>query len=175
LHKYKALIAKNALQIYINGYDTGDLIQIANIALVNAVHKYDCSKSSPFMAYAKIAIKNSLYDELRKVLNKKNDEKFQFSLNRVNDEGIEFMESLVSDANVEDQILLKEEINILREAINTLSSDERELIDWYYFKQRSLKEYSDIKGVKNNVVIKRKSRIIEKLRKYFLIKTKGRR
>lgn len=170
LNKYKPLIMKSALEIYINGYELNDLFQIGSMALVKAVYKYDCSRSPAFMAYAKKSIKNSLNDELRKVLSKKNDKKFKCSLNKLNEDGLELLEVLASDVDLEAEIVLKEEIVILRQALATLLPKEKEIIDWFYFKQRTLKEYADIKGLKKTTAIKRKIRAVEKLKKYFLAK-----
>ncbi|MBV7275710.1 sigma-70 family RNA polymerase sigma factor [Clostridium sp. PL3] len=167
LNKCKPLIMKSSLEIYIDGYETQDLAQIASIALIKAVNKYDCSRSPGFIAYAKKIIKNALNDELRRFLNKRNDKKFKCSLNKLNEDGIELLEILASDVNLEAEIILKEEIIILRKALFTLNPKELEIVDWFYFKQRSLKEYSEIKGLKKATAIKRKIRAIEKLKKYF--------
>lgn len=164
---YKPLIAKNAMRIYIYGYEVEDLIQIENIALINAVNKYDCDKNIPFTSYAKRAIQNFLNDELRKFIGKKDNEKFSCSLNSLNKHGTEIIEALESEENVEDAVVLKEEIAMLRVALNKLSSEEKEILDWFYFRQRTLKEYAELKGLKRTAVVKRKTRAIEKLRKFF--------
>lgn len=164
---YKPLIIKNAVRIYIKEHQLEDLVQIGNIALINAVYKYDCSKNVPFLSYAKTAIQNSFNGELRKVISKKNNEKFSCSLNSLTKDGIEIIEYLVSDENVEEAAILKEEITILRATLNMLSTKEREIIDWVYFKQRTIKEYAELKGLNRTTVVKRKTRAIEKLRKFF--------
>lgn len=155
------------MRIYIYGYEVEDLIQIGSIALINAVNKYDCDKNIPFTSYAKRAIQNSLNKELRKFVGKKDNEKFSCSLNSSNNHGIEIIEALVSEKNVEGTAILKEEIALLKVALNKLSSREKEIIDWFYFRQRTLKEYADLKGLKRTTVVKRKTRALEKLRKYF--------
>ncbi|MBI6872719.1 sigma-70 family RNA polymerase sigma factor [Clostridium aciditolerans] len=164
---YKPLIAKSAMRIYIYGYQAEDLIQIGGIALINAVNKYDCDKNIPFTSYAKKAIQNSFNKELRKVIGKKDNEKFSYSLNSLNKYGVEVIEALESEENVEETAILKEEIALLKVALNSLSPDEKEILDWFYFRQRTLKEYAEVKGLNRTTVVKRKTRAIEKLRKFF--------
>ncbi|MTK11261.1 MAG: sigma-70 family RNA polymerase sigma factor [Clostridiaceae bacterium] len=167
LKMYKPLIVKSVMRIYIYGYETEDLIQIGNIALINAVNKYDCGRNIPFTSYAKRAIQNSFNEELRKVIGKKDSEKFIYSLNSLNKYGIEVIEALESEENVEETAILKEEIALLNVALNKLSSEEKEILDWFYFRQRTLKEYAELKGLNRTTVVKRKTRAIEKLRKFF--------
>jgi RNA polymerase sporulation-specific sigma factor len=168
---YKPLIIKNAVRIYIKEQEVEDLVQIGAIALINAVHKYDCSKNVPFVSYAKTAIQNSFNGELRKVISKKDNEKFSCSLNSLTKEGIEIIEYLVSEENVEEAAILKEEISILGTALDMLSPKEKEIIYWFYFKQRTIKEYAELNGLNRTTVVKRKTRALEKLRKYFLVES----
>ncbi len=47
-------------------YEEEDLINIGVIGLIDAINKYNPSKKVPFEAYARIRIKGSIIDELRK-------------------------------------------------------------------------------------------------------------
>ncbi|KZL94069.1 sigma-70 family RNA polymerase sigma factor [Clostridium magnum] len=164
---YKPFIIKKASQIYINGYEVEDLIQIGVMALMKAVNKYKVDRKVAFTTYAVTVIKNAFNEELRKVISKKWDEKFKCSLNNVNRDGLELMELLASDEDVEEEFILKEKITILKKALNQLTEDERELIDWFYFKNKPLKEYGIKKGINMNTLAKRKGRVLEKLKGYF--------
>ena len=164
---YKPFIIKNAIQIYINGYEVEDLIQIGIMALIKAVNKYQLDRKVAFTTYAITVIKNAFNEELRKVISKKWDEKFKCSLNNVNGDGIEFMEMLVSDEDVEEDLILKEKISILRKSLDKLTEAEREIINWFYFENKPLKEYALKKGMNLNTVAKRKCRAVEKVRSYF--------
>jgi RNA polymerase sigma factor, sigma-70 family len=164
---YKPFIIKNATQIYINGYEVEDLIQIGVMALIKAVNKYQLDRKVAFTTYAITVIKNAFNEELRKVISKKWDEKFKCSLNNVNRDGIEFMEILASDEDVEEDFILKEKVTSLKKALEQLTESEREIIDWFYFKDKPLKEYGLKKGINFNTLAKRKCRALEKLKRYF--------
>lgn len=164
---YKPFIIKNAMQIYINGYEVEDLIQIGLIALVKAVSKYQLDRKAAFTTYATTVIKNAFNEELKKVIRKKWDEKFKCSLHNVNKDGIGFMEMLVSEEDLEEDFILKEKIAVLRKCLDKLRSDEREIINWFYFENRPLKEYAIKKEMNFNTVVKRKSRAVGKLKGYF--------
>lgn len=170
---YKPFIIKNAIQIYINGYEVEDLVQIGIMALIKAVNKYDLDRKIGFTTYVITVIKNTFNEELRKVISKKWDEKFKCSLNNVNENGIEFMEMLVSDEDVEEDLMLKEKITIIRKALDKLNESEREIINWFYFENKPLKEYALKKGMNFNTVVKRKCRAVEKVRKYFFEEYRG--
>ncbi|MCH5139063.1 sigma-70 family RNA polymerase sigma factor [Clostridiaceae bacterium UIB06] len=168
---YKPFIIKNAVQIYINGYEVEDLVQIGMMALIKAVNKYELDRRGAFTTYAVTAIKNAFNKELRKVISKKWDEKFKCSLNKVNGDGIELMEILASNEDIEEDFILKEKIIVLRKALGLLTEDERELIDWFYFKDRPLKEYGLKKGINPNTLAQRKCRALDKLKRYFRVKS----
>lgn len=59
LKHFKPLIIIQARDIYANGYDLDDLIQIGAIALFKAVLAYDATNEN-FSNYATVAIKNNL-------------------------------------------------------------------------------------------------------------------
>jgi RNA polymerase sigma factor, sigma-70 family len=164
---YKPCIIKKARQIYINGYELEDLIQIGALALIKAAKKYQLGRKVAFTTYAVTVIRNSFNEELRKVLSKKLDENFKCSLNSLNKDGIEFIEVLVSDENVEADAISREQISVLAKALEKLSEDEREIIQWFYFENKPLKEYAKAKGIALNTAAKRKQRAIEKLKNYF--------
>ena len=168
LNLYKPLIIKNARQIYINGYETEDLIQIGSLSLVKAVYKYQADRGANFTIFAAKVIKNAFNEELRKVISKKWDENFKCSLNSLNKDGIEFIEILHSPEDLEGTVLLKEEIAMLKKAINNLPEEEREIINWFYLNNKSLKEYAAKEDINVNTVVKRKGRALGKLKRYFL-------
>lgn len=167
IEMYKPFIWKSARQLYINGYEDEDLIQIGVMGLIKAVHKYKPEKKSNFTNFAITVIKNVYNAELRKIITKKWDEKFKCSLNSLTPNGTELVEMLVSDESVEEDIILKEDILILREALKKLSQEEREIITWFYLQNKLLTEYALEKGITKSSAAKRKVRALEKLRGYF--------
>lgn len=69
LAKYLPLVESVARQITINNnnYELDDLINIGFIGLMDAVEKFDRSKKVPFEAYARIRIRGSIIDEMRRM------------------------------------------------------------------------------------------------------------
>lgn len=161
INRFKGFIYKTSKEIYINGYDTEDLLQIGYMSLINAVFKFDLNKNKNFTSYVSSAIKNNFYYEIRQ----KSRYNAESSLNKELDEGIEFIENLVSDENLEEKVLLKEDIYSLYKALKLLSPEERELINYVYFKHGKLKEYSKIKNMNYVTCIKFKEKILKKLKK----------
>lgn len=49
-----------------SGYEFEDLVNIGIIGLMDAIEKYDITRNVPFEAYARIRIRGSVIDELRK-------------------------------------------------------------------------------------------------------------
>lgn len=66
--KYLPLVERIAGRIEINNreYEEGDLINIGVIGLMDALKRFDPSKSVPFEAYASLRIRGSIMDELRR-------------------------------------------------------------------------------------------------------------
>lgn len=169
---YKPYIIKIARSIYINGYETEDLIQIGVIALIKAVKRFQLERGAVFTAFAVTVIKNAFNEELRKIIGKRWDKKFKCSLNNVTEEGKEFIEMLASEEDIEEEVVLKEQIILLRKVMSKLPEKDREIIQWFYFENRSLKEYSELKGISANLAAQRKGRAMEKLKRYFFLEYK---
>lgn len=66
--KYLPLVKRVVGRIEVNSweYDLDDLISIGVIGLMDAIKRYDYSKSVPFEAYATLRIKGTVIDQLRK-------------------------------------------------------------------------------------------------------------
>jgi len=161
INRFKGLIYRTCREIYIKGYDTEDLLQIGYTTLIKAVHKFDLSKNKNFTAYASSAIKNNFYYEIRQ----KSRYNVESSLNKELEEGIEFIDNLVSEENLDEKILHREDISSLHKALKLLSPEERNLIDYVYFKHGKLKEYSRLKNMNYVTCAKFKERILKKLKK----------
>ncbi|MDP4143012.1 MAG: sigma-70 family RNA polymerase sigma factor [Bacillota bacterium] len=167
---FTPLVMKNALSIFIAGYDVDDLKQIGYISIVNAVNKFDFEKCTSFKAYVKNAVQNNF----RCLIRDKCKDNATTSLNIKGADELE-LEDLIADSNtVEDEIIYLEELKemnekekVLKIALGKLSEEERELIEYTYFRNISLKEYAASKGIKYVTCSKRKQRIIMKLRAAF--------
>ncbi len=168
LKRFQGFIYKTANSIYINGYEIEDLMQIENMALIKAVFKYNCEYKNAFTTYAATFIKNAMNNEWRSILNKRNGENFEFSLNNTTKEGTAFIDMLLSPENLEEGFLLREDTKILRKGFQNLPKNFREIIYWYYFKEKTLKEYAKFKNIKYEAAKKRKERALTMLKKIIM-------
>ena len=74
------------------------------------------------------------------------------------------MQKLTEDI-VMDKLLLE----MLMEALNTLASDERELIDNIYFNHKTEREFAESIGLSQKGINKKKHRVLEKIRKLIIL------
>ena len=86
----------------------------------------------------------------------------EHSLEQVGERGVHITshEKLVEQI-VEDKLLLE----ILLKALETLTEDERFLIDEIYFKEKTESDVSVVKGISQPAVHKQKNKILKKLKK----------
>lgn len=70
-------------------------------------------------------------------------------------------------ALVDDIVVDKLLLDLLFAALNTLSPDERSLINALYYQEKTLREMASEMGMSYVAVHKREKRILEKLRKFF--------
>lgn len=162
IKKYTPFVIKIARSIYVKGYDIEDLIAVGHVAIIKAINIYDPGRSDGFTTYIFNTIKTNLYLLIRKAVK----EAGCCSLNSLNNEGCELIETLSSDINIEDDMVKKDQRSALSEALKRLSEGEKEIIYWYYFNRRNLKDYASFKGVSYRTAVTRKKKAVAKLKKY---------
>lgn len=158
--RFTPFIIKTCRRIYVKGFEVEDLIQIGKVSIIKAINKYEISRRDTFTTYAVNAIKINLYRLIKYKVNSISE----CSLNTVNKKGYEVMEAIASKDNIEDAIIEKEEKLRLYKEINRLSAKENEVIDWFYFKNRTLEEYAREKEICYRSAVERKRRAVESLR-----------
>jgi RNA polymerase sigma factor, sigma-70 family len=162
--QYKPFIIKTAKQFNIRNYEICDLMQIAYIALINVVDKYQIS-SNTFSSYAFKSIVNSLRHTARKSL-KHNRE---FSLNvpvGVNEApSADFIDFVASLDNIEEAVLSSEKAREIRQIIAKLPEEERDLVITLFYKGGSLKAFAEKRGMCYPTALRRKKSVLEKLEK----------
>lgn len=158
--KFTPFIIKTCRRIYIRGYELEDLIQVSKLSVIKAISKYKINKKDAFTTYAVNAVKMNLYRLIKYKVNSISE----CSLNTVNKRGYEIIETLTSKDNIENKIIEKEERLSLYKGINRLSKKEKEVITWFYFKNRTLEEYARENGICYRAAVERKRRAICNLR-----------
>ncbi len=156
--QYSRLVTRLVRRYFLSGGDYDDLYQEGMIGLLNAIRKYDPSRSDNFEAYASLCIKSRLVDAMRRDISA-NDVIYQSS-NEVS--GISHN---VGD-NPEEKVLAEESAQeIISYISGLLSAFEASVLD-LYLEGYTVKEISEqlnktIKSVDNAIV-----RIRNKLRQY---------
>lgn len=163
--QFMPLIYKSSQKVYIAGYEEEDLIQIGAESILKAVNKFDAEKSSSFTAY----VKNTVENNYRFLIRGKVKENYVKSLNEVQEDGFELEDHIPMDFNLENYVVNNELKIKLREAIERLNPEEKELLHYVFYKEHGgLTEYAKIKGMDYNKVYKLKSSLINKLREYIV-------
>ncbi len=86
------------------------------------------------------------------------------SIERLMDKGRDFSEEeLIEDVIVDKAMLL-----ILQEAMKELNRQEQELINDLFYKELKVREVDSKENISHVAVMKRRGKILDKLRKYFL-------
>lgn len=159
--EFKPFILNLSSKTFISGYDREDIQNECYRILFNCVSAYNLDRHR-FVGYAMSGIKNSINDLIER------------SIKRSPTEG---MEALILSDNLEhilpsqmdaldDMICDKTALELLKNAINSLSEDERELIIFVYFRNSSLRTYAYWKNMCYSTAGKKKQTILNKLRNH---------
>jgi len=162
--KFRPCIVKCSTNVYINGYEMEDLIQIGNISLIKAVEKYDTSKGN-FTSYVVSAIKKNFYYLIRG----KAKENYAISLHTIiNEDGNELQDILIGEDSFEENIMNKDMKKLIIQCIDKLPEEMREIIKIWCDNNKSINEYSKETGIKYSTLMKRKQKAFKILRGYFI-------
>lgn len=160
MDRFKFYIIKCSNNVYINGHDRDDLIQIGYISLKNAVDKYDLARGN-FTSYVQSAIKYNFNYLIRE----KARENYVTSLNTFIAEDVELGDIVGVEASFEEEIMKNEILKQLRKCIDKLPIDLREIIDYCYINNKgNFKQYSQVKNIKYSTLIKKKDLALETLK-----------
>ena len=156
--QYSRLVTRLVRRYFLSGGDYDDLYQEGMIGLLNAIRKYDPSRSDNFEAYASLCIKSRLVDAMRRDISS-NDMIYQSS-----DELSDVTPALGDDP--EEKVLAEESAQeIIQYISGLLSAFEASVLD-LYLEGYTVKEISEkldktVKSVDNAIV-----RVRNKLRQY---------
>ncbi|MHC1719507.1 MAG: sigma-70 family RNA polymerase sigma factor [Clostridiaceae bacterium] len=156
LEEFTPFILNCARKIYIQNWDFEDMAQLGRLSFLKAIDMYDTSVTFCFPAYAVNAVRKNYYNEIRKAASRD----YVLDMDR--------LYSLPSAENTEEVLIRKETVTQLNKCLELLSADEKALIDWYYFRGLSIKEYANILGLPYNLLVKRKQRILQRLKNMML-------
>lgn len=168
IKRYYPLIIKEAKSVFVKNYTFDDLIQIGIISLLNAIEKFDSSKSSAyFTSYVNLSIKNGFRYLCRGQIRYNNE----LSLNNTNEEGFEIIDSIIDERiNIENFVIDNIINKSLSVAINNLDYEERNLIEFLYLEniKPNLSKYAMLNGKDYYYCTCLKRRALKKLKNAFI-------
>ena len=133
LHNVKLVMYEVKKRFCFAGFDVEDLVSVGNIGLIKAVETFDKEKGFNFSSYATRCIDN----EILMYLNKSRSEKVDTSLDKPvvgghNDDEMDIMDTIKDNTDIVNEWLAKERLQIIREAVEKLPEQGREIIKLYF-------------------------------------------
>ena len=153
---------------FVGNMDRDDLVSWGMIGLVNAARAYDPNRGTSFSTLACRAIERMLIRGVRREWDP-DEANATLSLDRLVREGDDsgdrrFVEQLEADTNVENDIMRADLDETVREALDVLTPEQRQLIERRYFKQESVQDIAEDLGLTRQGVYSRERSIMRQLR-----------
>ncbi len=157
IEEFRPFIKNLSRKTFIHGYDKDDIENECYKNLFKCLNSYNLEKHR-FVAYATNGIKNNLNDLIKK------------SKNRDNSEGLSALtltdnleHTLSNNENLEEILCNECDFKILKAAIKNLTEEEQELVDFVFFKNNTIKLYSDLKDMCYSTAVNRKTLALRKI------------
>ena len=156
--EFRPLILNISKRTFIDGYEMHDLQSECYQSLFKCVSLYNLEKHR-FVAYATNAIKNNINDLIKKIRTRSSTE---------GNEALSLRDDVEKDLPSQDislEDLLCDECDYedLRLAINNLNKEEKELIDFIFFKNNTIRTYAYIKNMCYSTATQRKNVTLKKI------------
>lgn len=174
MNKYKNLVRKKALSMFILGADKDDLIQEGMIGLYKAIRDYDIGRDASFATFADLCVSRQIYSAIQASSRKKHAplnsyisiyerrEDLQDDSAVALEDFLETNSSLIPEQHIIDQ----ENLQSLEKSIERdLSPMEMQVFD-LYITGMSVKEISAVLGRDEKSTDNAMQRIKNKLKKY---------
>lgn len=161
IEEFRPFIINLSKRTFITGYDYDDFKNECYRILFRCILLYK-TESHRFVAYATNGIKNSINDLIRR----------NIQTNNINGYGAAVFDNYVEEtykANVPEitDILCSQYDNdCLKYALNELTQDEIDLINHLFYENKTLKSYTNKKGICYSYAVKKKRYILDKLFMY---------
>jgi RNA polymerase sporulation-specific sigma factor len=160
MNKFKFYIIKCSSNVYINGYEKDDLIQIGYISLINAVKNYELTKGN-FTSYVNAAIQYNFNYLIRG----KAKENYVQSLNTIISENVELGDIIGSEESFEEKLMKKDTLKLVLKCVDKLPKDLKDIIDYCYINNKgNFTKYAIENNIKYSTLMKKKTLALEMLR-----------
>ena len=151
------------------GINIEDLISIGTGGLIKAINTFCAEKNIKLATYASRCIENEILMYIRKISGRSGEISIDEPLN-VDWDGNELLLSdiLSSDEDsISDEIMRREEIQTIRNAVNSLDARDRQIIVLRYgledYPEMTQKEVADLLGISQSYISRLEKKIISKL------------
>ena len=158
LNAFKPLVLSLAKRTFIHGYTFQDIQDECYHSLLYCLNLYKTDSHS-FVSYTSRTIKNNLNYLIKKGV-KHEDSEGACALTLSDN-----MEHILPDNHIpfEDYVHLKNCYKELNEVIKSLNSDEKEMINFLYVQNRTLKCYSHLKNISYSSARYKQRKLLKKL------------
>ena len=156
--EFRPLIHNISKRTFIDGYNVHDIQQECYKSLFKCVSMYNLEKHR-FVAYATNAIKNNMNDLIKRIKTRSSTEGNN-ALSLHDDVEKEFPSQEIST-----EISLCEmcDYEDLRLALKNLNEEEKELIDFVFFRNYTVLDYAHLKSMCYSTAIVKKKNILKKI------------
>ncbi|MBN1044145.1 sigma-70 family RNA polymerase sigma factor [Clostridium botulinum] len=158
IEEFKPFIKNLTRKTFIHGYDKEDIENECYKNLFKCLNSYNLEKHR-FVAYATNGIKINLNDLIKRSKNRDNSE--GSSALTLTDNLEHTLPS--NNENLEEILCNQCDLKILKTAIKNLTEEEQELIDFIFFKNNTVRLYSNLKDMCYSTAAKRKMDVVKKI------------
>ncbi|OPJ57631.1 sigma-70 family RNA polymerase sigma factor [Clostridium chromiireducens] len=159
--EFRPLILNVSKKTFIDGYDIQDLHNECYKSLFKCVSMYNLERHR-FVAYATNSIKNNMNDLIKRIKTRSSTEGYG-ALSLLDN----FEKDLPShDISLEDLFCEECDYTDLRLALNYLNDDEKELIDFIFFKNNTVQKYAHFKNMCYSTATRKKKVALNKIFNY---------
>lgn len=161
IEEFKPFIINLSKRTFIPGYDFDDFRNECYRILFRCILLYKI-ESHRFVAYATNGIKNSINDLIRR----------NMQTNDINGYGAAVFDNFIEETykadvpEITDILCSQYDNDCLKYALTKLTEDEVDLIHHLFYKNKTLKSYTNEKGMCYSYAVKRKRYILDKLFMY---------
>ena len=156
--EFKPLILNISRKTFIDGYEIHDLHNECFTTLFKCVSVYDLEKHR-FVAYATNSIKNNINDLIKRIKTRSATEGHAaLSLHEDAEKDLPSQE-----VGLEDLLCEQCDLDELRFAINNLTEDEKELIDFIFYKNNTVQTYAYFKNLCYSTANQKKKVTLKKI------------
>ena len=148
---FEMFISKTAFTISLKNYKREDLVQIGNESIAKALNKYKLEDGRPFLPYVVTSIRKNFNNLIR------NNNRYgcEESLHINNSNGFLLINIIPSLEVFEEDLLKKETHGELKQVIDKLNEDERQIIYYLFIREYRVSDFAKLKDL-NYWVCKRK-------------------